>query len=168
MLCDLCKKRVANIHFTEIVNGQVNEIHLCETCAQGKGIGEVSLEPSFSFADIFAGLLDTEVPFGIPQDVTLECKNCGLTYANFRKGGRLGCSECYETFKENLVPLLRKIHGSVQHIGKAPLKEKPKPKFTSKIRELRNELNKVVLKEEFEKAAEIRDRIKELEKKSKG
>ena len=167
MLCDICKERTATLHFTEIINDQINEIHLCEECAKEKGIDEIPVKPSFSLADLFAGLLETEKPFAPAQEITLKCKNCGLTYSDFKERGKLGCSQCYETFKENLLPLLRRIHGSTQHIGKSPLKVEGKFKYLNQIKKLRQELNRVVIREEFERAAEIRDKIKELEKKSK-
>jgi len=168
MLCDICKKRTATLHFTEIINEQINEIHLCEECAKEKGVDEIPIKPSFSLADLFAGLLETEKPFApTEKEVILKCKNCGLTYSGFKEGGKLGCSQCYETFKENLFPLLRRIHGSTQHTGKTPLKVEGKLKYLNQIKRLRQELNRVVMEEEFEKAAEIRDKIKELEKKSR-
>jgi protein arginine kinase activator len=167
MLCDICQKRPATLHFTEIINDQINEIHLCEECAKEKGVDEIPIKPSFSLADLFAGLLETEKPFALDKEVVLKCKNCGLTYGDFKERGKLGCSQCYETFKENLLPLLRRIHGSTQHTGKSPLEVGGKLKYLNQIKELRRELNKAVLREEFERAAEMRDKIKELEKKRK-
>ena len=100
-----------------------------------------------------------------------KCPNCGMTYESFRKMGRLGCSQCYETFKGYLQPLLKKIHGSSQHFGKAPVKA---PKIAVKekkavysIEELKAKMQKAIQAEEFEEAAKLRDQIRELEKREK-
>lgn len=169
MLCDICGKTVATVHLTEIVDDQMAELHLCENCARAKSM---EMEQQFGLADLLAGLSNMGGQIE-PQAVAgLKCPTCSLTYENFKKIGRLGCSDCYQSFKAYLKPLLKKIHGSSQHIGKSP-EQKPqetviKPAVKTKIsqiQELKNQLQAAILKEEFEKAAQLRDKIKELEKK---
>ncbi len=165
MLCDLCGKNPATVHLTEIVDNQMTELHLCEDCAREKSS---QMEQEFGLADLLAGLAE----FGKPQEekdvVEIKCLQCNLTYADFKKVGRLGCSECYNTFRRYLSPLLKKIHGSNRHLGKSPMKVAKVTRKRLDLQELRTRLAKAVEAEEFEEAAKIRDQIKELEKKQKG
>ncbi len=162
MVCDVCGKNQATVHLTEIVDDQMTELHLCEECARQKS---EQMEQQFGLSDLLAGMVD----FGkAPQDkadVSLKCKKCGLTYTDFKKIGRLGCGECYPAFKKFLAPLLKRIHGSNQHLGKIPLKEpKGAVKKTVDLDTLRQRLTRAIETEAFEEAARIRDQIKELEK----
>ncbi|MCM8799264.1 MAG: UvrB/UvrC motif-containing protein [Candidatus Omnitrophica bacterium] len=163
MLCDLCNKNQATVHLTEIIDNQVTELHLCEECARKKSI---EMEQQFGLADLLAGLAEFGKGLEEKETVKLKCPNCQLSYEDFKKIGRLGCSECYNTFKRYLVSLLKRIHGSTRHLGKAPVKLTAR-KFSKKseLEELRHKLQKAIEAEEFEEAARIRDQIRELEKK---
>ena len=172
MLCDECGKNKATVHLTEIVNEQITKLNLCENCAKEKGS---DVEQHFGISDLLTALSDVEVPTqpaGGGPLVKSKCSHCGLTYEDFKKIGRLGCSECYVTFKASLAPLLKRIHGSNQHLGKVPnpgaMKEQ---KVLTKIHEdlevVKLELQKAIKKEEFEEAASLRDKVKFLEKKLK-
>lgn len=174
-LCDECGKNKATVHLTEIVNDQITKLNLCEACAKQKGS---DVEQHFGIADLLSALSDVGTPAPGPGGVVPpspsknKCAFCGLTYEDFKKIGRLGCSECYTAFKSSLVPLLKRIHGSNQHTGKSPSPLAAKElKNTNKIHEeleaTRQELQKAVKKEEFEEAAALRDKIKFLEKKLK-
>lgn len=162
MLCDICGKNAATVHLTEIIDDQITELHLCENCAREKS---VQMEQQFGLADLLAGLAE----FGTPKEekdvVKVKCANCGMGFEDFKKIGRLGCSECYITFKRYLGPLLKRIHGSSQHAGKSPVKVGKVVKKKSNLEQLHNKLQRAIEKEEFEEAARIRDQIKELEKK---
>lgn len=166
MLCDICGKNSATVHLTEIIDNQMNELHLCEGCAREKS---TQMEQQFGLSDLLAGLAEFEKPAKEAGDyVTVKCPNCGLTYADFKKIGRLGCGECYNAFKKYLGPLLKRIHGSNQHVGKSPIL-KTTVKVSKKkvdLQELRAKLSKAIEVEDFENAAKIRDQIKELEKKT--
>ena len=158
MLCDICGKREATFHYTEIINGVSRELHLCEECAKKKGF---MLPDAFSFADFMGGLIEPEQ---IPSlETELKCKNCGYSYSDFKKTGFLGCSQCYSSFHKMLEPLLKKIHGSSKHIGKFPQGKKKKERGKdTEIQLLREKLKNAVAREEFEEAAKLRDRIKGL------
>jgi protein arginine kinase activator len=165
MLCDICSKNPATVHLTEIINDQMNELHLCEECARKKS---EEMEQQFGLSDLLAGMVEFEKPVKEKEAVSIKCPNCGLTYADFKKIGRLGCGTCYVTFRKSLGPLLKRIHGSIQHVGKSPLKLKAGVKVLTKkigVEELRERLQKAIAHEEFEEAARIRDQIKEIEKK---
>src|SRR3989338_3889707 len=164
MLCDVCAKNTATVHLTEIIDDQMNELHLCEECARQKS---AQMEQQFGLSDLLAGLAEFEKPTKEVEAVGLKCPNCGLTYTYFKKIGRLGCGECYTIFKKYLGPLLKKIHGSTMHLGKTPLKT---PKVTRKkpdLQELRDKLQKAIEAEAFEEAAKVRDQIRELERRNK-
>jgi len=93
----------------------------------------------------------------------LVCQKCGMSYDEFQKVGKLGCSGCYETFGNRLKPILKRLHGSVEHSGKVPVKISKTLRTSKEIEELKGLLSKAVQNEEYEKAAEIRDRIKAIE-----
>ncbi len=162
MLCDICHKNGATVHLTEIIDNQITELHLCEECARQKG---AQMEQHFGLADLLAGLADLGQQFEAVGKIGLKCPNCGLTYQDFRRIGRLGCGECYETFKDSLGALLKRIHGSTQHLGRTPAKTAAAPQKRSETDLLRAELQKAIQMEEFEEAARLRDRIRALEAK---
>lgn len=164
MVCNICGKNQATVHLTEIIDDQITELHLCEECAQKKG---AQMESHFGLSDLLAGLADLGTQFNKTKtDIKLKCPKCGLTYEDFKKVGRLGCGECYTAFKEALVPLLKRIHGSTQHCGKSPKKIARIVKARNELEVLKEKLQKSIQKEDFEEAAKLRDKIRELEKKS--
>ena len=162
MLCELCKQGQATVHLTEIVNDQMSELHLCEACANQKG---AQVESHFGLADLLSGLAD----YGKtqePEDVTATkaCPTCGMTYEDFRKVGRLGCAECYTTFRRSLGNLLKRIHGSPVHVGKSPVRLIKSSKIAkSELLELKRKLDRAITNEAFEEAAKLRDQIRRLE-----
>lgn len=165
MQCDICGKKKATVHLTEIVDEQMSEMHLCEDCAREKN---VQMEQQFGLADLLAGLADFGKQVKDVEKVKIKCSNCALSYEDFRKFGRLGCSECYVSYREHLGNLLKKIHGSSRHVGKTPVKvqmQTPKTKSES-LEELKQQLQQAVKSENFERAAQLRDKIHELEKKN--
>ncbi len=173
MLCDECGKNKATVHLTEIINEQITKLNLCESCAKEKGS---DVEQHFGISDLLTALSDVETPAqtqsGGGAIVKTKCAHCGLTYEDFKKVGRLGCSECYTTFKVSLTPLLKRIHGSNQHLGKVPnpgvaKEQKVMTKINEDLESVKLELQKAIKKEEFEEAAALRDKIKFLEKKIK-
>ncbi len=179
MQCDICGKKKATVHLTEIVDEQMSEMHLCEECARNKSS---QMEQQFGLGDLLAGLSENtgKASAKTEEKNALICAGCGLNYEDFRKFGRLGCGQCYTSFKEHLEGLLRKIHGSNRHLGKVPVPLLPpgtllKPAVINletieadvpieNIEDLRKQLHNAVLAEDFEKAALLRDRIKSLEK----
>lgn len=176
MTCDICGKKKATVHLTEIVDEQMTEMHLCEECARQKS---TQMEQQFGLADLLAGLSDTSKTTASKEGEknALKCSRCGLPYEDFRKFGRLGCGECYTSFKEHLTGLLRKIHGSNKYMGKTPSKyqeDQTAPLSegatiallpTEDLADLKKQLQSAVAAEDFEKAAQIRDKIRNLEQK---
>ena len=163
MLCQICGMADATIHLTEIVDNQMVELHICEQCAKEKA---VDLSPPVAFNDILSGLVD----FTARQeddDSAVKCSKCGLTYEQFKKIGRLGCPDCYQSFQSSLQPLIKKVQGTTHHLGKRPSRLSGSSKLELEIKELTAKLKRHVMAEEFEEAAQVRDKIKMLEMKRK-
>jgi len=165
MQCDICGKKKATVHLTEIVDEQMTEMHLCEECARQKS---VQMEQQFGLADLLAGLSDFGKQVKEYEKVKLECSQCGLNYDDFKKFGRLGCSECYTAFRDNLSSLLKKIHGSSRHLGKSPEgSAAPGEQKPQTLEDFKKQMQAAIQAEDFEKAAELRDKIRLLEKEQK-
>ncbi len=158
MLCDICHKNKATVHLTEIVNNKVVELHICQVCAQFK---TEELSEQMNMSDFFSGLAGNVDAH--EEGYSLKCPSCGLFYSEFKKKGRLGCGECYSSFRKQLLPLLKNIHSSIKHVGKTPKAVDKKIFIKVKIKELTESLNRAINLEEYEEAAKLRDRIKELE-----
>jgi protein arginine kinase activator len=170
MQCQECGKRPATLHFTKIVNGEKTELHICETCAREKGELIPGTQAGFSIHSLLSGLLDFEATKanGGAKQPGLQCENCGMTYTQFSKIGRFGCSHCYKQFSERLDPLLKRVHGSTVHVGKVPKRAGGKLKTKRDIDRLKKEMQGKIEREDFEAAAQLRDRIRELEKEMNG
>jgi protein arginine kinase activator len=163
MKCDICGKNDATIHLTEVVNDQVTKLHICEVCAKQKSD---EMQSHFGLTDLLSGLVeggDVLGAGGVAGMVETKCPMCGSMYQDFQKSGRIGCGKCYDVFSKSLSDLLRKIHGSDKHVGKMPMTGKGSIKRQEDLNRLKNELQQLVAREEFEKAALLRDRIKEME-----
>lgn len=166
MLCQNCQQRPANVHFTKIVNNTKIEMYLCEQCAAEKE--QMGFEDNFSFSDFFTRLMG----FGSsPQPLSTQRKNivcdkCGMSFSEFQRIGKMGCARCYELFGDQIRSIIKRLHGSMQHTGKAPSRIERGRRNEKEIYELKKLLEEAIKNEEYEKAAEIRDRIKELEKKN--
>lgn len=168
MTCDECGQKPASLHFTKIINGEKTEMHLCETCAQDKGEVFNGGNEHFSIHHLFSDFLNLEKPPSSPLDSAttkqqIRCENCGLTYRQFSKSGRFGCSDCYSYFNHRLNSLFRRIHGNTEHSGKVPERSGGEIKVRKELDHLKRELQMKIHMEEFEEAAEVRDRIRDLE-----
>ena len=170
MQCQECENKTATLHFTKIVNGEKTEFHLCEGCAREKGDMLPGGTNGFSIHNLISGLLDFDPqsnknPLGTVNK-SLHCEECGMSYTQFSKMGRFGCSLCYKYFADRLDPLLRRIHGNSGHVGKVPQRSGSTIQLKREIERLRKEMQMCIAQEEFEQAAAIRDSIRQLEKKS--
>lgn len=164
MLCQICNKRTATIHLTEITDGVRSEMHICENCAADQGIAAQS---QMSINDLLSHLLasqpaDDEI-FG-PLDQETACPNCGFTLGRLRKEGILGCPHDYEVFEAALLPLIERAHdGNTAHVGKVPSKTPQETRQLVQLSNLRRQLEVAVRNEDYELAAKLRDEIKHLE-----
>lgn len=178
MLCDNCRKREANVRYSENINGRKKELHLCEQCSQKLGIGNMDLNMPIDFSSFFGGLLEdfgtTDFMPLFNEVKALKCDNCGYTFEDIVNTGRLGCGNCYSVFEERLDPIIKKIQGSNTHIGRSGkiIDNKIGKKFDenkdetsqhiSKLDKLQKDLKQAIKDERYEDAAKIRDEIKEL------
>jgi protein arginine kinase activator len=175
MQCENCREREAVIHLTQIVNNSVTTMHLCEPCAAEKGVETGAAVAKFPLGDFLATLGKgggsepaTEAGLDIP------CPSCGATLRDFRQTGRLGCASCYAAFEPHLRDLLRRLHGSTRHEGEAyrpatPPARAPAPVPAGNVSppraldDLRDALRRAIEAENFELAAELRDKIRVME-----
>ena len=167
MLCEDCGERQAEVHLTSIEAEEMSTIHLCAGCASRRGL---SSDAPQAEADEKPPLVDFLAQLGAPGYRTPEavstepCPFCGISAADFRRTGRVGCSQCYVHFEPQLRGLLRRIHGSSQHAGKLYLSDATdiSDRF-GQISSMRRRMKRAIETEDFETAAELRDRIHELE-----
>lgn len=163
MLCQKCGKNQATVHVQTIINGVKTDYHLCDDCAREEGY--ISVFPPFASepGNLMSAFLEG-VPWSGAVAKPERCPVCGWSYDEFARTGFLGCQSCYEKFGNRMEGVLRRIHGATKHVGKAPGWRKPSA--GSRIDVLKAELEDAIRKEEYERAAVLRDQIKELEKKS--
>ena len=169
MVCEECGTREANCRVTVLAGGSRVTKYLCPEClARLRGNGGYGLADGF--ADMLAWVLSaitTSGTSGEEKDEKAEapdktCPRCGMSLRTFRKSGRLGCPECYKAFHDELQPVLAHIHGRVQHAGRRPLEGEEEQKTRSLQEELSREMEEAVRAEDFERAAQIRDRLRAL------
>jgi protein arginine kinase activator len=167
LICDECGKRPAAVHITKVENGKKSDMHLCEQCAMQKNL--LSLSTSFSVNDLLAGLLNSGGASHIKTEMVndIKCNVCGLSYGKFRETGRFGCGNCYKVFGERLNPLFKKVHGNTGHTGKIPNRAGGRIKVLREVEKLKQQLDEAIRNEEYEKAAAIRDKIRDLNKAGK-
>lgn len=161
MVCDVCKTNQATVFLTQIVDGKMQKVNLCESCSKEKGVTDPT---GFALADLLLGL-------GAAQEIEksghmAKCPACGFSQADFKKTGRLGCALCYDTFSEGLTSLLKAMHKGTSHVGKVPARLLATLQFDAEMKSLQDELHKAVVEENYETAAQIRDQIKNLGGKS--
>jgi len=163
MKCDVenCDNE-ATVHLTEIREGKKHEMHLCERCAAEKGLPG---KAHFSISDLLAGIASqaqAQAQKG-RRGKEAVCPACGTSLSQFQSSGRFGCAECYTAFKDDVMGLAEKIHDSSQHVGKAPKRVSSDVSLQKEIRQLQVELKRAIRREDYEKAAAMRDQIKHLE-----
>lgn len=165
MLCQDCKKREATVHLTQVINNETVELHLCGECADKRKFHTPFEGVPFPLAEFLASMLDQSLIKKPGKISDAKCPTCGMFFSDFSKTGRLGCGNCYTTFKNQMNDLLRKIHGSTQHRGRVPFTPGDVMRPLKEERKLLEELKKAIEEENFEKAAQLRDRIKDLSNK---
>lgn len=171
MLCQNCQKHEATTHIKSVVNGEYTQLHLCSSCADKLGYGDVFSGFGLDFADLFGNFF-TKPKSLLSTAKPERCEKCGMSFEEIVKTGKIGCADCYEKFYDMLLPSIQRIHGKTQHNGKtAPKinesevkKEKTKEEI---IEDMKKEMQSAIEEQNFERAAELRDKIKEAEGESK-
>lgn len=190
MLCSNCGKHEACVHYTHVVNGEKTEYNLCDECAKKLGIDEMDFSMPISFSNFISDFFDEDslLP-SFSGNMITKCPKCGLTYDEFAKEGKFGCGECYNTFASKIESVLKNLHGSAKHRGRAPkrliegkdiykltdnesksddkepaVKNKPiVDKKAAEIDKLNEDIKLAIKEERYEDAAKIRDEIKKLQ-----
>jgi len=156
--------REANVHYTQIINGNKTELYLCSQCAEENS--QITFSPQINLGKLLWGFPGFGSNTGFKEfghHPVTRCDVCGMSFDDFRKSGKLGCANCYRVFRDNLSPILRRLHGNTEHTGKIPAKVSDTVKYTEEIERLKAELSAAVESEQYERAAELRDRIRKLE-----
>lgn len=170
MLCQNCKEKTANFHYTQNQNGHITEMHLCKDCAKKTGLVDDShkIWSPFGFSEeeamldgLLSGLFSAPSKSKVIENTV--CPFCGMRLGEFMQNGKAGCSKCYTTFRTQIFPSIQKLHGNTKHAGKIPVGRTVTKTKEQKRAELEALMNKAVTNQEYEKAAEYRDMIKELD-----
>ncbi|QSH41770.1 UvrB/UvrC motif-containing protein [Lentisphaerota bacterium ZTH] len=178
MLCDICKQNEATIHIQEIINGEKKTLNLCGDCAAKKSKNDPAFDiGGFNLAEMLYNLSENmEIPgLKLPEEqqekagaddtaAKLSCPGCGWSLQGLRKTGRVGCPQCYKTFRSVIMEALENMHRGKLHVGKKPggSKDDESPRKMLELMNLQKELDELVQREEYEKAAEVRDTIIQL------
>jgi len=159
MTCQRCQKREAIRHESvRAEDGSWAEVHLCEHCVEKGDVG------SLTQASLVQALIESAAQLARPAGPARACPKCGITYAEFRARGRLGCPHDYEVFLAEMLPLVERIHqGGAQHVGKSPASTEDRSESDRELIELRRSLSEAVQGERYEEAARIRDRVRTIE-----
>ncbi|HXV15276.1 MAG TPA: UvrB/UvrC motif-containing protein [Gemmatimonadaceae bacterium] len=161
MVCDVCKEGDAVVQLTQIEGTGVRLLHLCERCAAERGVETSSSTAKPQVTDF---LQSVHQAMQATQGDAARCAFCSATFRDFRSTGRLGCAHCYDAFEKSMRDLLRRVHGSSQHVGR-----RYEPPATAELpdggtaNELRDRLKRAIEAEQFELAADIRDRLRGME-----
>jgi protein arginine kinase activator len=161
MQCQSCGLRPATVHVTRIVQGQVEQAHLCAQCAQESGEINILANPAALLQSLLANFAGQGQAF--QTETEMRCPSCGFLFNDFRETGLLGCPSCYAHFRSELEPMLRRLHGTTEHRGKLPHRRGGAFERDRHLQAMRRELQQAVGREEYEQAARLRDEIKQLE-----
>ncbi len=167
MLCQSCQKKQANTHIKSIINGELTELMLCSDCAQKMGYGNV-FSHMFDIGSLMSGFMGEPSTSALAAEQ--RCPMCGSTFSSISKSGKVGCAKCYEVFYDRLLPSIKRIHGNTVHTGKraaigsnSAAESQTAETAVSELDSLKEQLKNAIDKQEFEQAAELRDKIKNLE-----
>lgn len=167
MKCQKCGANNATTHVKTIINGELREYDLCSECAHKMGYTNVFGDMENEFSNFLGSFFGNVLP---ARTQATRCEFCGSTYSDIAKSGHVGCAKCYEIFADELYPSIRRIHGNTTHCGKnSSVAEKTKQSKAKtetkeeKIKKLKAQLESAIKEQNFELAAELRDKIKKME-----
>ncbi len=164
MLCEKCKKKTATIFYEENINGSKRSYALCNDCAsemEKEGVTDSvfsTVHQLFPFSAL-GGLFGNTVLPAVGE----VCPTCHASLRDFQINGKVGCPECYTFFARELEDTVRSIHGNTRHVGRTPARLQGDPKKQNRLTQLRSQLKEAVVSEDYERAAALRDQIRELE-----
>lgn len=168
MMCQSCGKKTATTHIKTIVNGELTEYHLCADCAKQKGYTNIFSGWGMDLGNLLGGFIGN----GSQSSQITRCPTCGASFDEITQSGKIGCADCYRTFRSQLMPVIQRIHGTTHHKGKVPGgsalritggQHQIMPVQESPLEEKKRLLKQAIEKQDFEQAAVLRDEIKEME-----
>ena len=167
--CERCGKNEANVYITKIINGIKQDMNICDKCAAESGelnfSGTMVMPGNLTFQNVLSGIMNyINQPIQNSSRDEYVCAACGATYDDFSGSGLLGCSECYKHFRLVITPVIKRVQGNLENIGKVPQKAGKGLIEKRKLQLLKEELQNAIEVEEYERAAEIRDIIREIQK----
>lgn len=157
MICTECKNSNATMFYQQTINGKTTEHALCPECAAKHGL----LSGTSLFSDLFN--IPSFIKTAKPEESRKVCSLCGKDEKSFISGGKVSCPVCYETFADELYTPIKRIHGNVSHIGRAPAKFKKQNDQKQLLNDLKAQLKTAIANEEYENAAVLRDKIRGIE-----
>ncbi len=163
MLCQICQNKTAEIKISHVINNKKMETNLCKKCAEEKGMNNPLMNLPKIFGNFITELIGEEFSKTKKESESNKCSKCGTTWEYFQKNGLLGCDNCYKTFQTDLNHVLRRIHGSNQHIGSRP-KSCRQIVDDTELDKMKKNLHRAIKQEKFEKAAELRDIIRDVQR----
>ena len=169
MQCQECGSETATVHVKRREGDEESSLHLCRSCAQKLGWHDPLEDAKFPLAHFISSMMQDMTSGTFREraaDSGARCAECGLSFQDFSRTGRLGCGHCYESFRTSMEELLRRIHGNTRHRGRRP-ESAPKARPSSEsstLRQLKADLDRAVAGEDFERAAHLRDQIREFKK----
>ncbi len=161
--CQNCNEGPATVHITDIVppHGEKRERHLCEQCAESEG---VTMKQHETFNTLLAKFVGQKAAASLKNVANLTCPKCGITFREFRAQGQLGCPHDYEVFSEFMAPLVERAHGgATDHVGKVPQRLGGAANEKTELHNLQRQLDQAVEREDYEAAAELRDKINSVQ-----
>lgn len=169
MECQECHQKAATLHFTQLINGKKIDTHICEVCAKELGY-MTHIEEGYSLHNLLAGLFNFDSNqiknnqnVDLEQKAELKCSKCQLLFSEFKRTGKFGCAECYDSFSKQINPILSRVHsGNTEHNGKIPKRQGDHLHVKKQLEEYKGQLKQLIEREEFEEAAIVRDKIKEI------
>lgn len=162
MLCQNCKKNEATTHIKRIINGETAEYRLCRSCAGALGFIDSFSDLGLNLSELFGGFLG-DLSVSSLSNRTIRCEKCGSTFDDIAKSGKIGCADCYTLFYDKLLPSLQRIHGRTQHEGKIAQSAGKEVKKERQVSDLKKEMDLAISEQNFERAAQLRDQLKELD-----
>lgn len=151
MLCEICAKNHATTVVTKTIGGKTSTTHVCAECALKAGYA--NLFGNFTLNHFITQEQKQE------EEGQRRCSVCNSSFGEILALGRLGCSQCYKDFEQELLPTIENLHGNTYHVGKFPQGYVKKPD----VSDLKRKMEFAVLEQDFETAARIRDEIKSIE-----
>ena len=161
MLCQICHKEEATVYVIDIYNGKQLAMYICENCAQQQHLEDMFSKSTMAIHELMSSIFKFSQHTSLIAKPELQCPSCGITFSHFKKSGRFGCANCYDVFRENLIPIFRKFHQAEKHCNKREEKDAFK---LDTLMSLKKQLSRAIGEEDFELAIKLRDQIKKMGK----